>query len=49
MLVGGARADEVALSCGFKDYSTFYRMFKKCYGITPTECRRKERKPEMVR
>lgn len=49
MLVSGTRADEVALSCGFKDYSTFYRMFKKCYGITPTECRRMGKKPEMVR
>ena len=49
MLVSGARADEVAISCGFKDYSTFYRMFKKCYGITPTECRRTGKKPEMIR
>lgn len=49
MLVSGAHASEVALSCGFKDYSTFYRMFKKCYGITPTKCRRLGRKPEMVR
>ena len=49
MLVNGIHASEVALSCGFKDYSTFYRMFKKCYGITPTECRRMGKKPEMVR
>jgi AraC-like DNA-binding protein len=49
MLVNGIHASEVALSCGFKDYSTFYRMFRKCYGITPTECRRMGRKPEMVR
>ena len=49
MLVNGIHASEVALSCGFKDYSTFYRMFKKCYGITPTECRRRGKKPEMVR
>ena len=48
MLVNGIHASEVALSCGFKDYSTFYRMFKKCYGITPTECRRMGRKPEMI-
>ena len=43
------RADEVALSCGFKDYSTFYRMFKKCYGITPTDCRRMGKKPGLKR
>jgi AraC family transcriptional regulator len=49
MLISGTHAGDVALSCGFKDYSTFYRMFKKCYGITPTECRRMGKKPEMVR
>ena len=49
MLVNGIHASEAALSCGFKDYSTFYRMFKKCYGITHTECRRTGKKPEMVR
>ena len=49
MLVNGIHASEVALSCGFKDYSTFYRMFKKSYGIKPTECRRMGKKPEMVR
>ena len=48
MLVNGIHASEVALSCGFKDYSTFYRMFKKCYGITPTKCKRLGRKPGMV-
>ena len=48
MLVNGIHASEVALSCGFKDYSTFYRMFKKCYGITPTVCRRMGKKPKMI-
>lgn len=48
MLVNDIHASEVALSCGFKDYSTFYRMFKKCYGITPTECRRMGKKPKMI-
>ena len=48
MLVSGTHAGDVALSCGFKDYSTFYRMFKKCYGITPTECRRMGKKPKMI-
>jgi AraC-like DNA-binding protein len=48
MLVNGIHASEVALSCGFKDYSTFYRLFKKSYGITPTECRRTGKKPKMI-
>ena len=48
MLVNGIHASEVALSCGFKDYSTFYRLFKKSYGITPTECRRMGKKPKMI-
>lgn len=49
MLTSGIHASEVALLCGFKDYSTFYRIFKKCYGITPTDCRRMGKKPEMIR
>ena len=48
MLVNGMHASELALSCGFKDYSTFYRLFKKSYGITPTECRRTGKKPKMI-
>lgn len=48
LLINGARAEEVATLCGFRDYSTFYRMFKKCYGITPTACRKGERKPSQL-
>ena len=29
--------EEVALTCGFCDYSAFYRAFKKEYGISPKE------------
>ena len=29
--------EEAALSCGFCDYSAFYRAFKKEYGISPRE------------
>ena len=29
--------EEVALTCGFCDYSAFYRAFKKEYGISPRE------------
>ena len=48
MLKNGTSAQETAESCGFKDYSTFYRLFKKSYGITPTECRRTGKKPKMI-
>lgn len=33
----GNPMEEVALSCGFNDYSTFFRAFKKEYGISPRE------------
>ena len=31
--------EDIALSCGFCDYSAFYRAFKKQYGISPREYR----------
>ena len=33
----GNSMEEVALTCGFCDYSSFYRAFKKEYGISPRE------------
>ena len=33
----GASMEEAALACGFCDYSAFYRVFKKEYGISPRE------------
>ncbi len=33
----GYSMEEAALSCGFCDYSAFYRAFKKEYGISPRE------------
>ena len=36
-ILGGARISEVYLSCGFKDYSSYFRAFKKEYGISPKE------------
>jgi len=32
--------EEAALSCGFCDYSAFYRAFKKEYGVSPKEYRK---------
>ena len=48
LLLAGARAEDTATACGFGDYSTFYRIFKKCYGMTPSECRRLGYKPKLV-
>lgn len=37
MLQNGCSATEVALRCGFSDYSTFYRAYKKVFGTAPTQ------------
>ena len=33
----GESLDKLGISCGFNDYATFYRAFKKEYGLTPRE------------
>lgn len=38
MLIDGIPASQVSQSCGFRDYTTFFRAFKNEYGISPTEC-----------
>lgn len=40
MLLAGVTPGNVAKRCGFTDYSAFYRVFKKEYGISPKECGR---------
>ena len=35
----GEVMEEIAIACGFNDYSAFYRAFKKQYGISPREYR----------
>ena len=38
--------DEIAMDCGFRNMSHFYRVFKKQTGTTPVEIRRKRQKEE---
>ena len=33
----GESLDKLGVSCGFNDYATFYRAFKKEYGLSPRE------------
>lgn len=37
LLVAGEAAGQVCRSCGFSDYTSFYRAFKSEYGISPRE------------
>ena len=34
-IMEGALAGEVSYLCGFKEYSTFYRQYKKIFGVSP--------------
>lgn len=43
-ILGNANISEVYLAYGFGDYSSFYRAFKKEYGISPKEYRDKQLK-----
>lgn len=37
LLQNGCSATEAALRCGFADYSSFYRAYKKVFGSSPTD------------
>ena len=49
LILDGMRVEKAALCCGFEDYSTFYRIFRKNYGIPPSVCRKNGSKPRLVR
>ncbi len=40
MIANGESAQNAALSCGFHDYSSFFRLYKKNFGTAPTEKRK---------
>ena len=37
LILGGFNPTEVAEKCNFTDYSTFYRQYKKYFGISPKQ------------
>ena len=37
LIMQGQNAASIFSECGFKDYSTFYRAFRKYVGMTPNE------------
>lgn len=41
-------SDEICQRCGFGDRTSFYRVFKKEYGISPGEYREQERRKHLV-
>lgn len=43
LILSGAAVSKLPNQCGFKDYATFYRAFKKCFGISPAKLKEKYR------
>ncbi len=48
MIASGESAKNAALSCGFGDYSSFYRSYKKHFGRAPTEKQQHEARKESL-
>ncbi len=44
-ILSGTPFKQVSVRYGFKDYTSFYRAFKKEFGLSPTEFRRQEHMP----
>lgn len=47
LMLNGMSTGQAALACGFEDYSTFYRIFCKNYGMTPSACKHSGQKPRL--
>ncbi len=45
ILYDNVTLEEAAFACGFTSYTHFSRMFRKCYGISPSEYRQQNRHP----
>jgi len=43
LIIDGENAETAAMACGFSDYSTFLRAFRKIYGVSPREFARRKR------
>jgi len=41
-IIFGGKASEVCIKCGFVDYSSFYRAYKKHFGYSPTDTPRSD-------
>lgn len=46
-ILGGGNISEAYLRFGFRDYSSFYRAFKKEYGLSPRDFRDQHREPPL--
>lgn len=49
LTVTGKTAQNIALECGFNDYTAFYKLFIKSTGLSPAEWRRSENFPKASR
>lgn len=45
LIEGGKPVSEAAAACGFENLSYFTRSFKKCFGILPSDCSHRKKRP----
>ena len=48
LIMNGKSVQNAADACGFGDYSGFYRLFRKYYGISPSQLKYCTQKPKMI-